>query len=92
MNKHPLHEKVIKEIELIPLEKLNEVYDFVRFLRMGLEKTKVNKEKILSFAGCWKDMPDEVFDNFIEEIGQRRREAFLRRRDETSTMCKKGIT
>ena len=84
MNKYLLHEKVIKEIELIPLEKLNEVYDFVHFFRIGLDKTKVNKEKILSFAGCWNDMSDEMFDDFMEEIGQRRREAFLGRRNETS--------
>ena len=84
MNKYLLREKVIKEIELIPLDKLNEVYNFVHFFRIGLEETKVNKEKILSFAGCWNDMSDEMFDDFMEDIGQRRREAFLGRRNETS--------
>jgi len=73
MNKRPLHEKVIKEIELIPLEKLNEVYDFVRFFRIGLEKAKVNKKKILSKEGCSNAKQEEKFEDFIEEIGQRRR-------------------
>ncbi len=80
MGKYQLREKVIKEIYLIPLEKLDEVYDFIRFFRMGIEKTKTNKEKVLSFAGCWEDMPENTFNEFLMEIKHRRMKAFSKRR------------
>jgi len=85
MGQNQLREKVIKEISLIPFDKLDEVYDFIRFFRIGAEKEKTNKEKILSFAGCWEDMPDEIYNDFLSEIKHRRKEAFSGRgRDETS--------
>ncbi|MFH2220366.1 MAG: hypothetical protein ABII68_12005 [Pseudomonadota bacterium] len=77
MDKNQLREKVIKEISLIPFDKLDEVYDFIRFFRIGTERVKANKEKILSFAGCWEDMADETFNDFLLEIKHRRKEAFL---------------
>ncbi|MCP4668878.1 MAG: hypothetical protein GY849_21280 [Deltaproteobacteria bacterium] len=73
MGPHQLREKVMKEISLIPLDKLNEVYDFIRLFRIGTERIKANKGEILSFAGCWEDMPDETFNDFLLEIRQRRR-------------------
>ena len=85
MDKDQLREKVIEEISLIPFDKLDEVYDFIRFFRIGTERVKASKEKILSFAGCWEDMPDETFNDFLLEIKHRRKEAFSGRgRDETS--------
>jgi len=80
MGEYQLREKIIKEIHLIPLEKLDEVYDFIRFFRIGIERTKTNKEKVLSFAGCWEDMPENTFNEFLMEIKHRRIEAFSRRR------------
>ena len=85
MEKNQLREKVMKEISLIPFDKLDEVYNFIRFFRIGTEREKTNKEKILSFAGCWKDMPDEIYNDFLSGIKHRRKEAFSGRgRDETS--------
>jgi len=85
MENHQLREKVAKEISQIPIEKLNEVYDFIRFFRLEIEKVKPNKDKILSFAGCWEDMPDETFNDFLSEIRRRRKEAFSgRKMDEIS--------
>ncbi|PKP58997.1 MAG: hypothetical protein CVT88_06440, partial [Candidatus Altiarchaeales archaeon HGW-Altiarchaeales-1] len=74
-----LQEKVMNEICLIPLEKLNAVYDIIHFFRVGLERSKSDTNKILEFAGCWKDMPDEKFNSFTKEIGERRKQAFLSR-------------
>ena len=76
MDKDQLREKVIKEISLVPFDKLDEVYDFIRFFRIGTGRIKANKEKILSFAGCWEDMPDETFNDFLLEIKHRRQDAF----------------
>ena len=35
----------------------------------------------MQFAGCWEDMQDEEFENFAEDIAERRKIAFSRRRE-----------
>ncbi len=85
MGKSIICDQVIEELKLIPQDKLLEVYDFIHYFRVGLEQSKENKDIIMKFAGCWGDLPDEVFNEFLEEIGQRRQLAFSRRlRGETS--------
>jgi len=73
--------KVLQEIDLIPEDKLADLYNFIHYFRLGLEKSQPTESKsILAFAGCWKDMPDEMFNDFTTEITQRRHQAFIRRR------------
>lgn len=68
-----LKNKLQAEIDLIPEDKLADVYNFIHYFRLGTEKTTPsNKEKILSFAGCWKEMDNQVVDNVFSEIAQRR--------------------
>jgi hypothetical protein len=31
---------------------------------------------MMQFAGCWRDMPDDVYAEFIQEIAARRQAAF----------------
>lgn len=38
------------------------------------------KNKILDFAGTWKDMNDNDFNEFIENVYERRKESFRTRR------------
>ncbi len=72
--------RVIGELELIPEHQLPAVYDVIHNFRLGLQRTKGGTDQILEFAGCWGDMPTELFEEFLEEISQRRKRAFLRRR------------
>jgi hypothetical protein len=73
--------KVLQEIDLIPDDKLADLYNFIHYFRLGLERSKIIKPKpIMAFAGCWKDMSDEMFNDFTAEIRQRRQQAFARRR------------
>jgi hypothetical protein len=73
-----IRDKVMEEIKLIPEHKLSEVYDLIHYFRIGLQQSKEDMDRIMKFAGCWQDMPDEVFSEFLEEIGQRRQQAFSR--------------
>lgn len=78
--------RVIDEIKLIPDHKLSEVYEFIHYFRIGLQESKGDIDKIMKFAGCWKDMSEQLFKEFIEDTRQRRKQAFSRRRkDEAST-------
>lgn len=82
-----LRDKVIREINLIPQEKLSEVYNFIHYFRIGTEKETIRTttSSLLSYAGTWKNMKDEVFDDFISDIASRRKRAFAgRRENETS--------
>ena len=75
--------KVLQEIDLVPEDKLADLYNFIHHFRLGLETSQAKKrEQVLAFAGCWQDMPDELFTDFTTEISERRRQAFLRRRDD----------
>lgn len=72
-----IREKLAKEIELLPEEKLSEIYEFIHCFRLGFQKSSETQvDDIMEFAGCWKDMPE-----FSEEIEERRQKAFNRRRN-----------
>ena len=81
MGESIIRDKVMEEIKLIPEHKLLEVYDFIHYFRIGLQKSKVNINQIMQFAGCWKDMSEDLFNDFLEEISKRRSQAFAGRRD-----------
>jgi hypothetical protein len=80
-----LRTRLLKEINLIPEEKLEEVYNLIYHFRVGVEASQSTPAQIMQFAGCWDNMSDETFSDFNEEIITRRQQAFLgRRSDETS--------
>lgn len=85
MDSFNLRTKVITEINLVPAEKLEELYNFIHYWRLNGESSPGLLEQTMQFAGCWNDMSDETFANFSEEINIRRQQAFFERRsDETS--------
>jgi hypothetical protein len=63
----------------MPEEKLVEVYDFLHYFRLGLEVSQQSEPQIMHFAGSWQDMPHDVFDDFLDELAERRQQAFSRR-------------
>ena len=71
--------EIIKEIHLVPENKLPEIYDFIHSLRSDLEIVQDNATGIMAFAGCWQDMKNEEFEGFSREIAARRKQAFLGR-------------
>jgi hypothetical protein len=77
---------VINEtLKLLPPEAIQEVADFAEFLAQKYFKkqTKINsaKKKILNLAGAWKDMNDNDFQTFINDVYERREKSFTRRRN-----------
>ena len=78
--------KVITEINLIPEDKLEELYNFIHYWRLNGESSPGLLEQTMQFAGCWNDMSDEEFANFNEEIITRRQQAFLGRRSDEASL------
>lgn len=72
--------KVIAELRGIPNEKMEKIYEYIRLLRIEPQNSRTNVDKIMEFAGFWSDMPDNAFANFIQEVKDRRAQAFAGRR------------
>jgi len=74
-----IRNQILRRIEGLPEEQLLKIDKYLK--KLALEKTK--KDRILSYAGAWKDMDDEIFREFTTELITRRQES-KRRSDETS--------
>lgn len=85
MDLQSIRTKLITEINLIPDDKLEELYNIISDFRLNDEISTTFLEQTMEFAGCWNDMSDEMFADFHDEIKTRRQQAFFERRsDETS--------
>lgn len=74
-----IRNQILRRIERMPGEQLSKLDRFLK--KLALEKTK--KDRILSYAGAWKDMDDNIFREFTADLITRRQEN-KRRSDETS--------
>ncbi len=62
-----IKEEIIKRIDNISDEMLLELLDLAKNL-----EGKSRKDRILSFSGIWRDMDDELFDDFTKGLHERR--------------------
>ena len=81
MNHADLRAKVWEEIEHIPDDKILELYQLVQGFRVSAEPTAAHP---IAFAGCWSDLPEAIYGDFLSDINDRRRQAFSERRDRES--------
>ena len=80
-----MREKIFDEIAKIPDEKVHEIFDLLHHFRLGLKVKTSNPQKILQLAGSWKDMSEDDFEDFVNDVTTRRKNAFIFRRSrETS--------
>jgi hypothetical protein len=70
-------------IKMLPPEARQTVADFVEFIAQKYLKkqSKINhsKNEILNFAGAWRDMNENDFQDFINDVYERREKSFKRR-------------
>ena len=84
MSQLEIREKVIEELRNIPDEKMENIYEFIRHIRTDPQNSRTNADTIMGFAGCWSDMPDNAYSDFIQELSDKRAQAFAgRRKNET---------
>jgi hypothetical protein len=75
-----IRRQLLQRIQRIPSNKLNELNEFV----LKLEQTSSNKDKILSFAGAWKNLDTDAFFELTENLLSNR-QLNKRRHDESTT-------
>jgi len=65
---------ILQEINELPAHQLEEVYEFVHSLKKeDVSKTKKSRNKILSFAGSFSDMPQKDYTDFKRQTRKMRR-------------------
>jgi len=79
MNVSELRAKVVEEIQNIPEDKLTELLNLIHAFRLRLEPASFPSHSIMKFAGCWNDLPDDTYTEFLDDISQRRQQAFTQR-------------
>jgi hypothetical protein len=60
---------VLRKIEGVSIDNLRKINEFLD----SLENSKNSKERILSYAGQWKDIDPEVFDELTDKTEERRK-------------------
>jgi hypothetical protein len=77
-----IKEKIIKEVEKIPKDKIAELYNVVHLFRVGTEsKRKTAKDRhneAIKFFGIWKKMSSEE-SAVLDEIQARRKRTYRER-------------
>ena len=62
-----------EEFQRIPETKLEVVFDFLHYFRIGLESTASSIAALIQyFAGSWNDMEESDFKDFLDENDRRR--------------------
>ncbi len=74
-------DKLLNEIKLLPNEMLSDVYKFIHSFRLEIEKNNIEENAdIMSFSGRWQDLDNEMFEDLLSDIEERRSESFADRR------------
>ncbi|MFZ5516804.1 MAG: hypothetical protein ACOY90_09215 [Candidatus Zhuqueibacterota bacterium] len=74
-----MRKKLLDEISKIPDDKVPVIFDFLHYFRLGLGMKASSPEKILQLAGSWKDMTEDDFEDFLNDVKTRRKNAFMSR-------------
>lgn len=81
MKANTVRELVLEEIRLLPEEELPAILSFIHSFRSGSQILNKRSNQVMRFAGSWRDLPEETYNEFIGDIAKRRQAAFSRRRD-----------
>jgi len=68
MTNTQIRNQILRKIQRIPADRLKELEVFVS----KLEETTNKKDKNLSFAGAWENIDDNLFNEFTENLLDRR--------------------
>ncbi len=70
---------ILQEIKQVPVERLEEVYEFVHSLNPKTKQSAKTRRKILSFAGAFSEMGDKDYADFKKETKRSRKSLFERK-------------
>ncbi len=69
---------IIKEIKDVPVNRLEELYQFVHSLNPKKKQPEDLRKKILSFGGAFSDMSNKDYSEFLNQTKKTRTKLFDR--------------
>jgi hypothetical protein len=69
---------ILKELKDVPVNRLEELYDYVHSLNPKVKKSASLKKKILSFGGSFSDMSAKDYADLVKEQKNARTKLFDR--------------
>ncbi len=69
---------ILKEMKDVPVNRLEELYQFVHSLTPSTKKTDAARKKILSFGGAFSDMSNKDYEDFLKTTKKTRTKLFDR--------------
>lgn len=67
---------ILKEIKDVPVNRLEELYQFVHSLTPTTKQTESLRKKILSFGGAFSDMGSEDYSDYLNQTKETRIKLF----------------
>ncbi len=74
----PTLNAILKEMKDIPVNRLEELYQFVHSLTPKTKQTEIVRKKILSFGGAFSDMSSKEYTDFVNHTKKTRNKLFDR--------------
>ncbi len=75
----PTLNTILKEIKDVPVERLEELYQFVHSLNPKSKLANNLRQKILSFGGSFSDMSKKNYSDFVSQTKKTRTRLFDRK-------------
>lgn len=72
---------ILQEIKDVPVNRLEELYQFVQSLTDKKKQTEATRKKILSFGGAFSDLSDKDYSEYLGNTQQTRESLFDRKID-----------
>ena len=73
-----IRNQITKQVERVPPYKLNELIKYLDKLEQEANK----KKKVLSYAGVWEKMDEDIFKEFTDDLIARREKIHRRKHHE----------
>lgn len=78
----PTINTIIKELKDVPVNRLEELYQFVHSLTPTAKQTESLRKKIISFGGAFSDMSNKDYSDFLNQTKKTRARLFDRSIDQ----------
>ena len=72
---------ILKEMKDVPVNRLEELYQFVHSLTPTTKQTENLRKKILSFGGAFSDMSSKDYSDYLNDTKKSRAKLFDRNFD-----------
>jgi len=72
---------IIKEMKDVPVNRLEELYQFIHSMTPTTKRSESLRKKIFSFGGAFSDLSSEDYSDFINQNKKTRTELFDRNID-----------